>query len=93
MAVLRGALILKGETKAGPWEGSPRDAEHLGDRVKLSGARHTHLPPLIAFFPKRRGGGERRRRGAWKEGDPSFRGSSEQKKEKANGKRKQAIAF
>ena len=46
----------------------------------VSGARSTHLPPLIAFFPEPRSGGVRRRCGAWKEGDPSFRGSFQKAK-------------
>ena len=58
-------------------------------RAEDCGTRSIHVHPLIAFTPKPRSGGARRRCGARGEGDLSFRGSSEKKKAKeAHGNRK-----
>ena len=58
-------------------------------RAEDCGTRSIHVHPLIAFTPKPRSGGARRRCGARGEGDLSFRGSSDKKKEKeARGNRK-----
>ena len=51
-------------------------------RAEDCGTRSIHVHPLIAFTPKPRSGGARRRCGARGEGDLSFRGSSEKKKGK-----------
>ena len=51
-------------------------------RAEDCGTRSIHVHPLIAFTPKPRSGGARRRCGARGEGDLSFRGSSEKKKQR-----------
>ena len=51
-------------------------------RAEDCGTRSIHVHPLIAFTPKPRSGGARRRCGARGEGDLSFRGLSEKKKQR-----------